>query len=77
MSFVVLFLMEIYKASSEAIRRIFIYMRLSKSQEVKMSEKFQLKGVYANSSSDITITRLSEIWPFERKWNKYLSKRRK
>ncbi len=51
-----------------------------------MSEKVQLKGgicelnfgynangVYTNSSSDITITKLSEIWPFKRKNGKYHS----
>lgn len=43
--------MEIYKALSEAISRVFIYTRLSKSQEVKMSDKFQLKrGIYEPSS---------------------------
>ena len=37
-----------------SLRKLFIYSHLSKSQEVKMREKFQLKGAISEPSSDIT-----------------------
>jgi hypothetical protein len=47
------FICETLYAIAKKIRKLFIYPHLSKSQEEKMIEKFQLKGGISEPSSDI------------------------